>query len=403
MTKKDFPIFANQGLSAYLDTAASAQKPKVVLDAIQDFYSNSYANIHRGAYQLSAQATVDYEKVRQSTAKFLGLTNAAGVLFTRGATEGINCIAYTLEDRFVDGDTILLTTLEHHSNIVPWQMLAERKAQQGITLNIEFVDLKSDTTVDLEDYKAKLLKKPKLVAMTMQSNAFGTLLPLQEMLSLAQDAGSLVLFDACQYVVHFPIDLSQLSVDFLVFSAHKLYGPTGLGILYVRPDLLATLPPFHGGGDMVLEVSTEGFTPAKIPQKFEAGTPPVAEVIAFAQAIQYVKQQGYDNIARHDQELLTFAIEELQKLDDLTLYGPLDYQQQASILSFNLKIVHPHDFASIADSFGVQLRAGFHCAMPALKAFGLNATIRMSLGIYNEKDDILKLTEAIKQARKILR
>ncbi len=398
--RDQFPIFSNiQNNLAYLDTAASAQKPVVVLRSLQDFYSNEYANIHRGAYELSASATIKFEESRLKVAKFLNATSAKEVIFTRNATEGINLIASTLLQQFEAGDTILLTELEHHSNLVPWQIQAKR---QGLI--IHYAKITPEAQIDLLDFKDKLVKfQPKICSFTMHSNAFGTITPYQEMIKAAKDVGSLVLLDACQAVLHQPIDVQNLATDFLVFSGHKLYGPTGIGVLYGREELLNNLPPYQGGGDMISSVSITGSTWAEIPAKFEAGTPAIAEAIGLGTAIDFVSKIGWEQIQKNDQVLSKLANEMLKDIPGVNVYGALDPSCSSSILSFNLESVHPHDLASICDQFNVQIRAGFHCAMPALQAMNLNSTARISFGVYSQESDLLQLEKALWHAKKLFK
>ena len=393
--RQEFPIFSESGQLplAYLDSAASAQKPRVVIEAMNDFLSKEYSNIHRGAYKLSSQATTNYENTRAKVASFLNAVSEKEIVFTRGTTESINLVAYSFGEILSTGDAILLTELEHHSNIVPWQILAERKG-----LKLGFVPINSNTELKMDVFEKKLTElQPKLVAVTQQSNAYGTIVPVKQIIEAAHKQGAKVLVDAAQSVVHQQIDVQALDVDFLAFSGHKLYGPTGVGVLYAKAALLDAMPPFLGGGDMIESVDLSGSIWAQAPAKFEAGTPPIAEVIGLNAAIDFVGQIGFSEIAKRDAELTKQAYAILSAFSEVELYGA-GGDMQSGIVSFNIKNAHPHDFSTIADSFNVQLRAGFHCAMPALRALGLTATARISFGIYNQEQDLLQLEDAVKKA-----
>ncbi len=398
--RQQFPIFSNQGDNlAYLDTAASAQKPKIVTDTLQNFYLREYANIHRGAYLLSASATLKYEESREKIAKFLNAVSAKEIIFTRNATEGINLVASSITQQCSTGDTILLTELEHHSNIVPWQIQAKRNG-----LEIQYAKINPEAQIDLADFKLKVQKfKPKICSFTMQSNAFGTITPYLEMIKIAKLSGALVLLDVCQAVLHGPIDVQNLDVDFLVFSGHKIYGPTGIGVLYGKSEHLNRFEPYQGGGDMISSVSLAGSTWAEIPAKFEAGTPAIAEAIGLGAAINFVEEVGWDTIEQNDRQLFLNATNLLNNFVGVEVYGLKDSQITSSILAFNLVGVHPHDLASICDQFNVQIRAGYHCAMPALEALGLHSTARISFGIYSQESDLLQLEKALWHAKKLFK
>lgn len=394
--RESFPIFQTKSKLplAYLDSAASTQKPNLVINSLGKFYSEEYSNIHRGAYALSANATDRYEAVRECVREFINAKSTKSIVFSRGATESLNLISHALEDYFKEGDVILVSTLEHHSNIVPWQMLAERKK-----LKVEFVNIDSEARIDMDDYKQKIESlKPKLVAITKASNAFGTTTPIDSIIKIAHDNNSLVVVDAAQAVAHEAIDVQKMDCDFLVFSGHKLYGPTGSGVLYAKEELLEQMKPFMGGGDMIKTVETTGSTWADIPQKFEAGTPPIAEIIALGEAVRFISSIGFDVIKKQERLLTEEALTMLSSFSEVEIYGPSDISQRAGIVAFNIKSVHPHDFSTIADSFNVQLRAGFHCAMPALTALDLHATARISFGVYSESQDLIQLKSAIKRS-----
>lgn len=398
--RKSFPIYANNLELAYLDSAASSFKPEVVIQRINNYLSFEHANIHRGAYHLSAQATDNYEAVRIKLAKLFNIADEKSFVFTKGATESINLVAFAFEDFFNQGDGILLTQIEHHSNIVPWQMLAERKK-----LKIEFAKIDQAACLDYQDFEDKLKTlKPKLIAITHIANSFGTEIDIFRVVELARKYQAKILIDACQSVAHKKIDLAALDPDFLVFSGHKIYGPTGIGVLYTKKQIRELLKPYQGGGDMIREVTEAKTTYADYPQRFEAGTPPIAEVIALGTAIEFLESLDLAQLEKYEQDLFENAFSLLSKQSDLKIYGPATVgKKQTSILPFNIEGVHPHDFATIADSIGVQIRAGNHCAMPALKALGLNSSARASIGVYTCIEDFEKLLEAVKKACRILK
>lgn len=400
--REEFPFFDNDSkrYQAFLDTAASSQKPKAVIDKINDCYNFSYANVHRGAYKLSAELTTAFEESREKVAKFIGAKDASSIIFTKGTTESFNLVANSLQGYFSKGDSILITLLEHHSNIVPWELLAKRKG-----LNLIFTNVNQDGTLDVEDFKNKLKEhKPKIVSFTALSNALGTLTPVDELVSLVKNNDSLVCIDAAQAVSHQKFNLKETDIDFLAFSSHKLYGPNAVGVLYVNPECYKIMEPYQGGGDMIETVSVQGSAFAEPPHKFEAGTPAIVEVVAFGVAIDFVNEIGFDKIAKHENEIFKYAAKKLSELNFLELYGPYfngKTDQQTSIISFNVKGVHAHDVATIADSHNVQLRAGHHCAMPLLKHLNINSSVRMSIGVYTEKRDIDMLVEALYKVKEI--
>ncbi len=396
-----FPIYSKytaEAPLAYLDTAASSQKPAAVIDRLRDYLSFEHANIHRGAYKLSAKATEGYEHTRDLVAGFIGAGSSREIIFTRGTTEAINLVAYAFENYFKAGDVILLSLLEHHSNIVPWQLLAERKQ-----LSIEWIEIDSNGALSVEDAKQKLKTlKPKLLAITQVANSLGSVVPIKELTAVAHEVGTVVLVDAAQSVVHTPINVVDLDCDFLALSGHKLYGPTGVGVLYGKARWLELMQPFQGGGDMIQSVTTRGSTYAAIPQKFEAGTPAIAEVIALAEAIGFVEQVGRTRLQEHESALFNKTWEIMKSEPGVKLYGPANVGgAQASIISFNLEGVHPHDLSSVADQFNVQFRGGHHCAMPTLHKLGLQSSARISFGVYSDLEDILRLKEALRYARKL--
>jgi len=397
----EFPMFSkggDLGTLHYLDSAASSLKPRSVIERLSYYLSFQHANIHRGAYALSAGATELYHGARGTVAKFLNAASERSVVFTKGSTQAINLVAHALEGEFKAGDTILLTKLEHHSNIVPWQLLAKRR-----DIGVQFAEIRSDASLDVQDFKSKLQsERPKLVCFTSTSNAFGSIFPVQELISLAHSAGSWVLLDASQAVMHRRVDVQTLDADFLVFTGHKIYGPTGIGVLYAKEELLERMQPFEGGGDMIAEVTTEGSTWAEYPRKFEAGTPPIAEAIGLGAALDFVSAIGLERIESHERKVFDYAWSLLSKEPGVKLYGPAtNAGEQGPIVPFTIDGVHPHDFATVADSFGVQVRAGHHCAMPAMRALNLTATARASIGVYSMTSDFDALLQAIQHAKRL--
>lgn len=403
--RDQFPIFAAQrrlekGRTlelSFLDSAASAQKFKRVIERQAQFLRSEHANVHRGAYALSANATEAYEAARAAVAGFINAP-CGSIVFTRGTTESINLVAYSLERWFQPKDVVLVTTLEHHSNIVPWQLLSARRGVQ-----VKFVPIGADATIDLETLRTLLeQEKPRLLACTHVSNAFGTVNPIGEICRLAHAAGCKVLVDAAQSISHTRIDVGDMDCDFLAFSAHKLYGPTGIGALYVRPEMYACMEPFQGGGDMIERVTITGSTWGQPPQKFEAGTPAISEALAFGTAVQCLQELDLAQIAAYEQSIFEYGWARLRSEKGVTLYGPAtNGKPHTSIIAFNVEGVHPHDVATIADSLNVQIRAGHHCAMPALQALDLPSSVRASIGVYTRKEDFEMLCEAIGLARKM--
>ncbi len=390
--RADFPILATETRGrplTYLDSAASAQKPKAVIDAMADFYAAHYANIHRGVYQLSAEATVAYEAVRGKVARFIGASDEREIVFVRNATEAINLVARSWGEMNVgEGDEIVLTWMEHHANIVPWQMLAERK---GATIRVAEID--DDGVLDVNHLTSLLGPKTKLLAFTHVSNALGTINPVAELVALARERGITTLVDGAQAVPHQPVDVSAIGADFYVFSGHKVFGPSGAGVLHGRFEMLDAMPPFLGGGDMIEIVSFEGTTFAPVPQKFEAGTPDIASIIGFGAAIDYLEGIGMDAIAAYEHELLEYATERLEAVPGLRIIGRA--KEKAAVLSFVLEDAHPHDIGTCLDGDGVAVRAGHHCAQPLMKRIGVPATARASLAFYNTREDVDRLADAL--------
>lgn len=395
-----FPLWgsAERRTPAFLDSAASSQKPSVVIDRISRYLGHEHANIHRGAYKLSSHATELYEAARKITARFINAASSSEIIFTRGTTEAINLAAYSLGESIKPGDFILLTLLEHHSNIVPWQIMAERKQAK-----IVFADLEPDGSLNLDSFYSLLKKhRPKVAAMTQTANAIGALPPVKEMAAAAHKEGAIVLVDAAQSAPHSIVDVQDIGADLLAFSGHKVYGPTGIGVLYGRRELLDVMPPFMGGGDMIETVSTSGSTWAKVPQKFEAGTPPIAEAIGLGAALEFMMDIGRERIAQHEHALLKKSFEMLSSEPGVTIYGPIAAgKPHGALLTFNVNGVHPHDLATIADSVGAQIRSGHHCAQTLLNRLGLNSTARLSFGVYSDNSDLEILIESVRRAKKI--
>lgn len=394
--KADFPILSHPVRGkrlVYLDNGATTQKPHSVIEAERNFYLKSNANIHRGVHWLSQHATDLYEQGRERVRQLLNAADANEIVFTRGTTEAINLVAQSWAcSNLKPGDEIILSGLEHHSNIVPWQLACERTGAK-----IKVIPLNDKGELDQQQYRQLLGPRVRLVAIAHISNALGTILPVTEMTRLAHDAGALVLVDGAQAVAHQSVDVQEIGCDFYAFSGHKLYGPTGIGALYGRYDLLQAMPPWQGGGDMIRTVSFERTTYAEAPQRFEAGTPNIAGVVGLAAAIDYVLDIGLDCIAAHESALLDYGTKALQSLDGVRLIGTA--AEKAGILSFVVDGIHPHDLGTILDTEGVAIRAGHHCAMPVMTRFGIPGTARASLALYNNRDDIDALVKAIGAAQ----
>lgn len=381
----------------YFDSAATAQKPQGVIDAIDDFYRDHYGTVHRAVYELSLHATREYQSVRQRIANYLNAAKPEEIIFTRGTTESINMVAYSFGKAFVrPGDEILITEMEHHSNIVPWQIMCEdRKAI------LKVAPMNDRGELVMEEFAKMLNPKTKLVAAAHVSNSLGTINPVKEIIALAHREGAKVLIDGAQSTPHMKVDVQDLNADFYVFSGHKIYGPTGIGILYGKESLLNAMPPYQGGGDMIDVVTFEKTTYNVLPMKFEAGTPMIAEVIGLGAAIDYITSIGIEKIQRWEQTLLEYATKELQKIDGLRIIGTA--AQKGGIISFVVNGIHPLDIGTLLDVHGIAVRTGHHCAQPALRHFGLSGTTRASFGLYNNKQEIDGFVEALKSAVKVLR
>lgn len=390
--KKDFPIFKNHPKLVYLDNAATTQKPKAVIDAIAKHYEKNNANIHRGIYKLSEQATEAYEGARVKVAKFIGAENPEQIIFTKNATEAINLVAYSYAKSLKAGDEILLTLMEHHSNIVPWQMIAKEKK-----LKIKFVDITPDGELDINDLKKKLNNKTRLFAITHASNVLGTINPIQKLMKICHSRGIPVLIDGAQAAPHLPVNVSGLKCDFYAFSGHKMLAPTGIGVLYIGKKYLNILPPFLGGGDMIKSVSMHKIEYQNPPMRFEAGTPAIEAAIGLGTAIDYLNKISIPMIQKHEQGLTAYALQKLKKIIGIAVYGQKNPAKRAGVISFNLAGVHPHDLASLLDEQNIAIRAGHHCAMPLHQFLKIPASARISFYIYNTKRDIDILCAALEK------
>ncbi|EEE5061124.1 cysteine desulfurase SufS [Salmonella enterica subsp. houtenae] len=397
--RADFPILQREvnGLPlAYLDSAASAQKPNQVIDAESAFYRHGYAAVHRGIHTLSAQATESMENVRKQASRFINARSAEELVFVRGTTEGINLVANSWgTENIRAGDNIIISEMEHHANIVPWQMLCERKGAE-----LRVIPLHPDGTLRLEILAALFDDRTRLLAITHVSNVLGTENPLPDMIALARQHGAKVLVDGAQAVMHHAVDVQALDCDFYVFSGHKLYGPTGIGILYVKAALLQEMPPWEGGGSMIATVSlTQGTTWAKVPWRFEAGTPNTGGIIGLGAAIDYVTSLGLDNIGDYEQMLMRYALEQLAQVPDITLYGPA---QRLGVIAFNLGKHHAYDVGSFLDHYGIAVRTGHHCAMPLMAWYGVPAMCRASLAMYNTHEEVDRLVAGLTRIHRLL-
>ena len=396
--RSDFPILAERVYDkplVFLDSAASAQKPQCVIDAIKHCYSHEYANIHRGVYWLSARATEAYEQARSKVQRFINAASAREIVFTKSTTEAINLVAYSYGgSQLKADDEVILSELEHHANIVPWQLLRDR-----IGIRIKVVPIDDRGNFLLDEYVKLLGPQTRLVALTHTSNALGTITQAEEIIRLAHSHGAHVLLDGAQYVVHGPLDVQALDVDFYTFSGHKLYGPSGIGVLYGKADILSVMPPYQGGGDMIRQVTFEKTEFADIPGRFEAGTPHIAGAYGLSAAIDYLTEIGMDKVAAKERELLDYATERLGEIDLLRLIGAAD--EKAGIISFEVDGVHAHDVGTILDREGIAVRVGHHCAQPLMDRFGITGTVRASFGLYNDKTDVDALVKSLGKVQDI--
>ncbi|MBO0781373.1 MAG: cysteine desulfurase [Ktedonobacteraceae bacterium] len=398
--REDFPILSRRVHDkplVYLDSAASSQKPQSVIEAMNVYYQTYNANVHRGVYQISEEATAALERARVKVARFINARQSKQIVFTRNTSESINLVAYSWGGVNIQaGDLIVLTEMEHHSNLVPWQLLAQRSGAR-----LEFIPVSDDGLLRLDVYEELLRQRPKLVAFTHMSNVLGTINPAQQIIAQAHEAGAVTLLDAAQSVPHLPVDVQGLDADFVCFSGHKMLGPMGSGALYGKKVLLEAMPPFMGGGEMIRTVSLRESSWNDLPWKFEAGTPAVAEAIGLGAAVDYLSGLGMEHVARHERELTAYALERMRSVPGLTVYGP-EAEQRGGVVSFTLDDIHPHDLASILDQeVGVAIRAGHHCAQPLMERYGLAATARASFYVYTTRDEIDVLVEGLRKAKQI--
>lgn len=391
--RKDFPIFKNRDI-AYLDSGATTQKPQYVIDKVSEYYETCNANPHRGAYGLSIESTALYEEARSKVAKFINAKSAEEIIFSKNASESLNLVAYSYGlDNLKQGDEVVLSIMEHHSNLVPWQMVTKKT---GSTLKYMYIDDKFELTH--EEIESKITDKTKIVAITHVSNVLGTINDIKHIIKYAHKKGAKVLLDASQSIPHMKIDVRDLDADFLVFSGHKMLAPLGIGVLYGKKEILNKMTPFLMGGDMIEYVYEQDTTFAPLPNKFEAGTQNVGGVVGLGAAIDYLNKIGYDEIERVEKEVVNYALDELSKLDFLTLYVTPNRENHSAVISFNIKGVHPHDVASILDSENVCVRSGNHCAQPLLRSLGIDSTCRASFYFYNTKEDVDRLVKALNKA-----
>ncbi len=395
VVKKDFPLLSREENGEpliYLDSAATSQKPQKVLEVVDSYYREINANVHRGAYRLAEQATTAMEDAREKVSSFIKSDRSEEIIFTKNATESINLVARSWgESNLNEGDVVLVSSLEHHANIVPWHQLAESRG-----IEVRWIPLTESGLFDLTDLD-RLLDGVKLLAVSGASNVLGTVPPVRMLADAAHNVGALCLVDASQYVPHRPTDLAELGCDFLAFTGHKMCGPTGIGVLWGRSELLESMPAFLGGGEMILDVTKEGFTTNTIPWKFEAGTPPIAEIVGLGAAVDYLESLGMENVLDHEKTLTNYALQTLSDRfgNDLVIHGPTDVSVRGGVLSMCYQDVHPHDVSQVLDSHGVCVRAGHHCAKPLMKLLDVNATVRASLYLYNDESDVDALADAL--------
>ncbi|MDP6603685.1 MAG: cysteine desulfurase [Rhodospirillales bacterium] len=394
--RRDFPILGREAYGkplVYLDNAASAQKPRQVIDTVREVYENEYANVHRGVHFLSERATTRYEAARETVRGFLNARSAREIVFTHGGTEAINLVASSYGRHFLEaGDEIIISVFEHHSNIVPWQMARDAKG-----LVLKAAPVTDDGELPIDAFERLFTPRTKLVAISHMSNVLGTVFPARRIAEIAHAHGAKVLFDGCQAACHVSVDVQDIDCDFYVFSGHKVYGPSGIGILYARGDLLASIPPYQGGGEMIDRVSLEKTTWAPPPARFEAGTPPIVQAIGLGAALDYVASVGRDRIASHEADLTKYAMQRLAAVDGLRLIGTAP--TKSSVVAFTLDAVHPHDVATVLDRAGVAVRAGHHCAQPLMQRLGVTATARASFAMYNTRAEVDALGAALELAR----
>lgn len=389
--RNDFPILnrkINNSNLVYLDNAATTQMALPISKKMMNFWQNDYANVHRSVDTLGFEATTAYENAREKVGRFINTQSSKEIVFTSGATDSLNLVAYCLGNNINAGDEIILSVMEHHSNLLPWQIVASQKGAR-----LKFVNITPEGNLDLNDFQNKLTDQTKIVAITHVSNVLGTINPIKQIVSLAHEKNALVVVDGAQAVGHFPVDVQNLQVDFYAFSGHKMLGPSGIGVLYGKENLLKKIPPYRVGGEMISNVTLESATWADIPQKFEAGTPNILGAIGLGYAIDYLNSIGLDQIVAHEQALLEYLLKALKKMPEIKVYGPTS---RSGVVSFNLKNVHPHDLATALDQEGIEIRAGHHCTQPLIKVLGEESVARASLQVYNNKSDLEKFIQAIK-------
>lgn len=399
--RKDFPILErkiNGKPLIYLDNAATTQKPQAVIDTIVNYYSYHNANIHRGIHTLAQEATTQYEEARKKIAKFIGAASEKEIIFVRNSTEAINLIAYSYSrNNIVKGDVIILTEAEHHSNLVPWQIIAREKGAL-----LKFIRIDDEGYLDLKHFRSLLSKKTKIVSIVHISNVLGIINPVKEIADLSHRVGAKVLVDGSQSAPRIPINLADLNCDFFTLTGHKMAGPTGIGVLWGREEILTQMPPFLGGGDMIKKVTFDDFIPNDLPYKFEAGTPNIAGAIGLGRAVDYLNKIGMQNVYDYERKLTEYALSNLSHISNLTIYGPKNAENKIGVIAFNLKGIHPHDLAQILDEDGIAIRSGFHCAMPLHKdRLGINASARISFFIYNTFEEINQLIKSLEKAKRI--
>ena len=397
--RESFPILSrelNDKTLVYLDNAATSQKPQVVIDALTKYYSNYNANIHRGIHTLAEEATAAYESTRVTVRRFINAAFPEEIIFTRGATEGINLVAYTWGRKNIRaGDEIIISGMEHHSNIVPWQILCEEKKS-----TLKIIPVTDNGELDMEAYKNLLSSKTKLISVVHASNSLGTINPVKEIIDAAHRVGAVVMIDGAQSTVHLDIDVQQLDCDFFAFSGHKVYGPTGVGVLYGKKDILESMPPFMGGGEMIKEVTFEKTTYADLPYKYEAGTPNIADTVALKSALDFINETGKDAIRKHENDLLKYATSHLETLPGLRIIGTA--KEKVSVVSFVIEKIHPQDIGVLLDSQGIAVRTGHHCTQPLMARFQIPGTVRASFAMYNTKEEIDRLVNGLQKAIKML-
>ena len=395
--RDDFPILSRKVHGkplVYLDNAATSQKPRAVIQALTEYYETYNSNVHRGVHTLSMEATDRYEEAREKVARFINAETPESIIWTRNATESINLVAHSwAESNISEGDEIVVTRLEHHSNLVPWQRIAARNGA-----SLRFLELTEDGAVDMAGAASVINAKTKLLAVTQVSNSLGTVVPVKELAGMARSVGAAVLVDGAQSVPHQPVDVEDIGCDFLALSGHKMMGPTGIGALYARREILEQMEPFLHGGEMVLEVSYENASWNELPMRFEAGTPNIADAIALGAAVDYLTALGMENVREHEKQLTAYALDAFRELEEVDLFGPMDVARRGGILSFHSSDVHPHDLGTFLDQEGVAIRTGHHCTMPLMGALGVPATARASLYVYNTEQEVDALVDAVKRA-----